>query len=175
EYGTEKHAEEEKAAEEKGFLINPVDGMKYKVIPRASGDGYDNSYILDEVLKMKENVCMLEGMVADEEKLICGQEDRIYLKYMGAGFFHAMNHDFKTDKILKNKSMWIGRDLERMKGELNYFNTANLHVYTMKMSLYGVLLENTGKVKVVKNFLEHIPKDKEKKYKIGRASCRERM
>src|SRR5690606_34650479 len=104
------------------------------------------------------------GMVADEEKLICGQEDRIYLKYMGAGFFHAMNHDFKTDKILKNKSMWIGRDLERMKGELNYFNTANLHVYTMKMSLYGVLLENTGKVKVVKNFLEHIPKDKEKKY-----------
>lgn len=164
EYGTMEHSKEEEEALAKGFLINPIDGMKYRVIPRAKTESYDNSYIMDEVLKMKENVCVLEGLIADESKMICGQEDRIYLKYMGAGFFHGMNHDFKTDKILKDKSMWIKNDIERMKNELHYFNTSNLQIYTIKMSLYGVLLENTGKVKVVKNYLEHIPRDKERKF-----------
>jgi hypothetical protein len=164
EYGTEKHSRKEDEAFENGYILNPIDQQKYRVIPRASGPGYDNSYIMDEVLKMKENVCVLEGLVADEKRLVCGQEDRIYLKYMGAGFFHGMNYDFKTDKVLSYKSMWIKNDVERMKKELNYFNTAKIHYYSLKASCYGVLLENTGRVKVTHNVIEHIPQDKPVSY-----------
>lgn len=164
EYGTMVHHDEELMAESSKYIKNPVDGMKYLVIPRANGPGYDNSYILDEVLKRRENVCMLEGLVADEKNLLGGQEDRIYLKHMGAGYFHAMNYDFKTDKKLNEKSMWIKNSHEKMKGVLNYFMTTNLHQYTVKMSCYGVLLEKTGKVKVTHSIIDHIPIKGERRY-----------
>lgn len=162
EYGTGIHTEREIDAIQKGFRINPFDGKMYKVIGRASGDGYDNSYILPEILKMKEDVCVLECLLT--YKQYAGQEDKVFLKYMGGGNFIAMLMDYKTDKAITQKSMWIKNDVERFKNQLHYFNTGKIHTYSLKTSVYSFMIESTGKVKVASNFIEHIPENKERSF-----------
>ncbi len=152
--GTEMHYYKERIDELNGYKINPLDGRKYKVIPRPRSDEYDNMDIMDEILKMKEDVCILEAMIVDHDSLIGGQEDVVFLKYMGAGHFIGTQMDYKTDEEINMKS-FFSKGFKKMKYPLGYFMDCNFNHYAIKMSLYAVMLEKK-KIKIVKNVLEHV-------------------
>lgn len=152
--GTEMHYYKEMTDELNGYKINPVDGRKYKVVPRPHSDDYDNMDILDDVLKMKEDICILEAMITDHNSLMCGQEDVVFLKYMGAGSFIGIQLDYKTDEEIEMKS-FFNRGFKKMKYPLGYFMDCNFYHYAIKMSLYAVMLEKKN-IKIVKNILEHV-------------------
>jgi len=163
EYGTGIHSEKENIDISNGFKINPIDGLKYKVVGRKIGYKYDNAYILKDVLKMKENICLLEGLLVDHESKTCGQEDVIFLKYMGNGVFVAYNLDYKTDKEIKMKSFFVEKGNRKLKGILNPFQDCSFYIYSLKQSVYALMLEKEG-VKVLGNYLMHIPENGEPIY-----------
>lgn len=162
EYGTLKHSENEINDELNGYKINPIDGLKYKVIPRQSAINYDNSFYLDKVLSMKENICLLEGLLVDHSCMLAGQEDVIFMKYLGGSKFGAYNLDYKSDEEISYKP-FFNNGHQTMKNIMNPFFDCSYYHYAMKQSIYGIMLENYG-VKVFGNYLKHIPKDGPEKY-----------
>lgn len=162
EYGTNEHSINEMEDTIRGYKINPLDGLKYKVIPRAFGGDYDNSYYIPEVIKMKENVVMLECLVTCDEALLAGQEDISFFKYLGAGQFGIINMDYKTDEEMEYKS-FFNRGYTMMKKEMNFFMDSKFYRYALKQSMYALMQERIG-CKIFGNFLKHIPENREPKY-----------
>lgn len=162
EYGTNEHSYNEEEDMIRGYKINPIDGLKYKVIPRQSSETYQNSLYIPEVLKMRENICMLECLNCDHESKTAGQEDVSFFKYLGGSQFGVFNMDYKTDAVIDYKS-FFNRGFRMMSGELNYFMDCNFYVYSVKQSMYSIMQEKMG-CKIMGNFLKHIPEGKEPKY-----------
>ena len=162
EYGTGIHSEFENEDTIRGYKINPFDGLKYKVIPRQGSDIYDNSFFIPEVLKMRENVCMLECLVADNESKSAGQEDVSFFKYLGAGQFGIFNKDYKTDKRIDYKS-FFNRGYLMLKDEMNYFMDCSFYIYSLKQSMYSIMQEKLG-CKILGNCLLHVPENGKHKY-----------
>lgn len=162
EYGTNQHSYRELEDELRGYKINPLDGIKYRVIPRQSGIGYDNSYYLNEVLNMKENICLLEGLLVDHDAKLAGQEDVIFMKYLGAKQYGAYNLDYKTDDEIDYKP-FFNNGYQTMKNIMNPFFDCSYYHYSMKQSIYAIMLEKSG-VKVFGNYLQLIPQGKTEKY-----------
>lgn len=162
EYGTNQHSNRELEDELRGYKINPIDGLKYRVIPRQSGIGYDNSFYLDKVISMKENICLLEGLLVDHDAKLAGQEDVIFMKYMGGGKHIAYNLDYKTDEEIDYKP-FFNNGYQTMKNIMNPFFDCSYYHYAMKQSIYALMLEKMG-VRVFGNYLQHIPKVGPEKY-----------
>ena len=162
EYGTKQHSNKELEDELRGYKINPIDGLKYKVIPRQSGIGYDNSFYIDKVLSMKENICLLEGLLVDHDAMLAGQEDIIFMKYLGAGKFGAYNLDYKTDEEIDFKP-FFNNGYQTMKNIMNPFFDCSYYHYSMKQSIYALMLEKMG-IRVFGNYLQHIPENRPEKY-----------
>ena len=152
--GTKMHYYKEVEDMNNGYKINILDGLKYKVVPRPHTIDYDNMDILDEVLKMKENVCILEGLITDHNHFIAGQEDVIFLKYMGAGHYIGVNLDYKTDEEIEMQS-FFNKGFKKMKNPLGSLMDCNYYYYAVKMSIYTVMLE-TRNIKIKKNIIEHV-------------------
>lgn len=161
-YGTQQHSNREIEDEIRGYKINPIDGLKYHVIPRQSGIGYDNSFYLDKVLSMKKNVCLLEGLLVDHDAKLAGQEDIIFLKYIGLNKFGAFNLDYKTDEELDYKP-FFNNGYQTMKNIMNPFLDCSYYHYSLKQSIYALMLEKMG-VRVFGNYLQLIPKNGPEKY-----------
>ena len=156
--GTERHTEEEIKAMETGFLINYITGKKHKVVPRPTGLGYDNKYIIEDVLQeYKEDIVMLECMIGDPNAGIFGQSDKVFFSYLGSGQWSAVVGDYKTDKEITSSSFFDGKKYRKLKGVLNYFMDCKLHYYAIKMSFYAYFLERI-EVKVTNMYLESIKK-----------------
>lgn len=162
EYGTGIHSSFEEEDTVRGYKINPFDGLKYKVIPRQGSDTYDNSFYIPEVLKMRENVCMLECLVADDESKSAGQEDVSFFKYLGAREFGIFNKDYKTDKRIDYKS-FFNRGYTMLKDEMNYFMDCSFYIYSLKQSMYSIMQEKLG-CKILGNCILHVPEGGKQKY-----------
>ena len=157
--GTDQHTEREMQAEKDGYLINHITGKKHKVVPRPHGPGYDNKYIVENMLQeYKEDIVMLECMLGDPEAGIFGQSDKVFFNYLGAGRWTATVGDYKTDKEITTESFFDGKKYRKLKGVLNYFMECKLHYYSIKMSFYAYFLERIG-VKVTNMYLESIKKN----------------
>lgn len=161
-YGTYKHSVFEEEDMIRGYKINPFDGLRYKVIPRQGSDTYDNSFYIPEVLKMRENVCMLECLVVDDESKSAGQEDVSFFKYLGANQFGVFNMDYKTDKRIDYKS-FFNRGYTMLKDEMNYFMDCNFYIYSLKQSMYSIMQEKLG-CKILNNCIIHVPEEGDYKY-----------
>lgn len=161
-YGTNMHYINEIEDEIRGYKINPIDGLKYTVIPRQYGIGYDNSYYLDTVINMKENVCLLEGLLTDHNAMLAGQEDAIFLKYLGNNKFGAYNLDYKTDEEINYKP-FFNNGYKTMNNILNPFFDCSYYHYAIKQSIYAYMLEKNN-IRVFGNYLQHIPQSGNVKY-----------
>lgn len=144
--GTERHLEKEHEAMKRGFIINPYTGAKHFVIPRPSGDGFDNRYILEEVLSTtKQNVAILECLLKDDVSETAGQSDFILYSYLGRSHWYskwlAYIGDYKTDAEITFDSFFDGKSYRKFKSILNYFKTCKIHYYGIKMSFYAYFLQ----------------------------------
>ena len=111
---------------------------------------------------MRENVCMLECLVADNESKSAGQEDVSFFKYLGAGQFGIFNKDYKTDKRIDYKS-FFNRGYLMLKDEMNYFMDCSFYIYSLKQSMYSIMQEKLG-CKILGNCLLHVPENGKHKY-----------
>lgn len=162
--GTEKHLEQEHAAMKRGFMINPYTGAKHFVVPRPSGDDYDNRYILEEILSTtKKNIVILECLLKDDVSMTAGQSDKIFYSYLGQNYgpskWIAYIGDYKTDAEITFDSFFDGKSYRKFKTILNYFKDCKIHYYGMKMSFYAYFLHLIG-IPTRKMFLENLRGDK---------------
>lgn len=161
-YGTNIHLKEENLAIERGYEM--LDGIRYKTVVKKKITNVDNYYILNYILdKYQENIYIPEAMVYDSYYRIAGQIDKLYLQYLGPGRWVWHNGDYKTDKkmnfssIYKEKVLGGKRYPQLFYPPLNSFQDSNYWYYSLKMSIYGLLLSDLGIIPG-KTFLIHIPK-----------------
>lgn len=155
EAGTGYHEDREAEDEKRGYVINPFTGLKHTVIKRPKGAVYDNKFILDEILKYKkEHVVLLEATLVDDDTMMMGQLDKLFLQWMGNRFL-SYEWDYKTDsKPITNNCIFTENGPETWKKPFMAFRNSRLTLYTMKMNGYAYMLEKLG-IKVIAMALEH--------------------
>lgn len=164
EYGTKEHSMYESKAISDGYVINRYNGLRHRVIARETGDGYDNKYILQDVLKYKENIYLPEAIVGSFELGIWGQIDKFWLRWNGMHHVATIG-DYKSDEQMDMRGFGNGMNLpyETMPYPFNNFQDCNFHKYTVKMNIYSYLSELCG-VRSERLYIQRIPKDQEVSY-----------
>lgn len=157
EYGTQTHFDYEAWTSAANTILDPIYKMNFKVIPRPFGKKYDNKFILDQVIKRKENLYLPEALIINPQFRIAGQIDKLFLIWTGAGYI-AIVGDYKTDKKIDTDAFFTYKTgYDRLKYPFNYFLDSRHNYYAVKMSFYIFMLERLG-IKTVRQYLYHVPK-----------------
>lgn len=136
EQGTEGHDLMEEWISARDWIQNPWNGNMHKVLPRPKGPGYDNKYVLEEILKeYKCNFYSPEAMVVDKENRRAGQMDKLWATYVGQNEYSHIGviGDYKTDKQL---SSYASFSPKTFKPPFEHIPSDKRSYYTFKMHNY---------------------------------------
>lgn len=158
-YGTDNHDNFEIFDSGQTHCINPLDGQSYEIVKRPRGSFFDNMYIIEEAMKLRKNIVILEAIVVDKKNRRAGQIDKLFLYWTGYNYV-AYILDYKTDDKIEKVSFMSGLTF---KEPFNYLQDTRYNYYVLKMNTYALYLSYLG-VQTQKMYLYHVPSDGKYKY-----------
>lgn len=144
--GNAYHERKEKKSYSRGFEINPFTKQDFPVIPEYTLEEGKTSLISN--LYELEDGYYPELLIWDEECLIAGQADKVFVETIGDVRYVDLD-DWKSNKKISMNG-FKGR---KMKAPLNHLQDANHSHYNLQLSMYAYMLEKFGFV--VRNLAFH--------------------
>lgn len=140
--GTDIHKELENREIDNGYTYSVFNGKLFKVYQNESE--YDNQSIKDNLFEL-EDAYYPELLIFNDEHRVAGQSDGVFIHTVGDTRYVDIK-DFKTDATLN-----ILPDFKHPKNgykkffpPIDHINDCNLNEYSLKMSMYGYMLEEFG-------------------------------
>lgn len=126
-----------------GGRFNPRLGVKQPII--TTEKEYDNQSITENLRDLKDGY-YAELLVFSNKYKIAGQIDGCFVSTGKAGARHIDIIDYKTDKEILKKPKFFNKKTgyPKMLGCLSHLYDCNYSIYSIKMSMYGYLLEAAG-------------------------------
>lgn len=130
--GTAFHDRMEQEMYKEGKVIHPLHGTEHPVIPKPKMQ-FDNE-APDDLSALEEGVHP-ELLVHNLDWMLCGQVDYPIFSEAKVDVL-----DWKTDEEKPKK----GVGFSKLKGGLDHLKDNSFNVYSLKMSLYALMLEEAG-------------------------------
>lgn len=142
ERGTKIHLTVEHASIDRGYAYSIFDGGITDVISPAKT--YDNETIKDNLYELEDGFYP-ELLIYNEKHKIAGQSDGVYIKTIGDKRIVNIS-DYKTDAAIAHiPDFWHPKKgYEKLLGPVNHLSACNINEYSLKMSMYGWMLEQFG-------------------------------
>lgn len=142
EFGTMIHKIKELEDLKLGYTWCPLDGRYYDIINPSKT--YDNQSLADNLYDLEDG-CYPELLLFDDETKTAGQSDKIYISTINNKRIVHIS-DYKTDaKILYKPDFYErGVGYKTLLNDLAHLRACNYNEYSVKMSMYGLMLEKAG-------------------------------
>lgn len=148
EKGTIFHDKKERHYLGQGFKISPFDGERYDipdcVYEKNAREDCDNATPVDDLSKLPPGYYP-ELVLYDEEELVLGQADEVYIKQTPTGKIFDID-DYKTDKSIWEKSMFDRKNkgFKMLLFPLDHLMDTNKNYYGVKINKYADMLIRKG-------------------------------